>query len=64
MKETFKKLNKEAEDPYTFQRVYCCMVIPNEEIRLYNTYKYRYDRMEVIVLKIWDTLNIMICFVR
>ncbi|CAG86441.2 DEHA2C15510p [Debaryomyces hansenii CBS767] len=47
MKETFKKLYREAEDPYTFQRGYCYLVIPDEEIRLYNAYKYRYDWMEV-----------------
>lgn len=37
MKETFKKLKEEADDPYTFQNEYCYLILPNEEIRLYET---------------------------
>lgn len=35
MEETFKKLTKEVDDP--FQHWYCYLIMPNEEIRLYET---------------------------
>lgn len=35
MKETFKKLSKVA-DPYTFERSYCYVLMPNGEIRIYD----------------------------
>lgn len=38
MKGTFRKLEKEANDPYTFQNWYSYLVMPNEQIRLYDRF--------------------------
>ena len=50
MKETFKKLSKDA-DPYTFEHSYCYVLMPNGEIRIYDTYNDKFSWMLVDSIK-------------
>lgn len=50
VKQTFKKLSKEA-DPYTFENYYCYVLMPNAEIRIYDTHGDKFDWTVVDTIK-------------